>query len=100
MDSLVRQELSPRSFLYRQQKIVDQLAMIDPIVNFRCVNFCSVKYHMGTSSSRSSILVRNELLFYIPWCKSLRLIDELDSEGAWKKELQIYAEQELQDQCF
>ncbi|XP_022137075.1 probable adenylate kinase 7, mitochondrial [Momordica charantia] len=108
MASLVRQELSPRSFLHRQivkavncgtvepediitgslskrlkdgydkgesgfildgiprslyqAKIVDQLAMIDLVVNFRCFDFPSIKNHM-------------------------------DSEGAWKKKLQIYAEQ-------
>ncbi|XP_077229100.1 P-loop containing nucleoside triphosphate hydrolases superfamily protein isoform X2 [Tasmannia lanceolata] len=47
MGTLVRQELNPRSSLYKQE-VLDQIADIDLVVNFKCGEECFVKKHPGS----------------------------------------------------
>ncbi|KAI8002303.1 hypothetical protein LOK49_LG08G00791 [Camellia lanceoleosa] len=79
MGSLVRQELHPQSSLYKQE-ILDRIADIDLVVNFKCSEECLLKHvRNGIYSTGQEFLSMGS--------------SGADVQGAWKEKLCIHAEQ-------
>ncbi|KAF9595362.1 hypothetical protein IFM89_000280 [Coptis chinensis] len=142
MGSLVRQELNPRSSLYKQiahainegklvqedvifgllskrleegysrgetgfildgiprsrmqAEILDEIADIDLVVNFKCTEECLVKKHLGSSICsycQDSLSMRKSGPTGLNWPLHQTQLESLNAEDAKKEKLRIYAEQ-------
>ncbi|KAK7854214.1 putative adenylate kinase 7 [Quercus suber] len=97
MGTLVRQELHPRSSLYKQE-ILDQIADIDLVVNFKCTEDSLLKKNLRAgnfSHHRDHLSMSN-----YPGCNlNLQSQDkQLDSSSAdsgatWKEKFHLYSEE-------